>query len=322
MNKPSKHSASVAPKVRFVTVDEESAGQRLDNFLRVQLKGVPKTLLYRVIRKGEVRVNKGRVKAEYKLIAGDQIRIPPVRTRDEKGPVPVGQKLTEQLAAAIIYEDDRLLVINKPFGLAVHGGSGISLGLIEALRQLRPESRFLELVHRLDRDTSGLVMVAKKRSMLRHLHQELQAKRIDKIYRTLVIGRWPNRKELVNAPLYKFSLPSGERMVRVTPDGKPSKTRYKVLERFAQATLLEAAPVSGRTHQIRVHCQHAGHPIAGDPKYCPEDDNAAMAGYGLRRLFLHAYQLRFMHPERGAMELIAPLPDELLAGLEQLRQPS
>lgn len=307
--------------VRLVTITDAHEGQRLDNFLMRELKGVPKSRIYRILRKGEVRVNKSRRKAEYKLVAGDIVRIPPVVMPERKVLGPVSNSLSDHLAAAILYEDDSLLIINKPSGLAVHGGSGLSAGLIEALRAMRPEARYLELVHRLDRDTSGCVMIAKKRSMLKYLHELLRAKKgVDKRYLALVEGRWPNRRKVVSAPLEKNHLQSGERMVRVTPEGKKSVTEFSVIERYARATLVEARPITGRTHQIRVHALHVGCPLLGDDKYGRPEVNREFKVMGLRRLFLHAASLSFALPEGGKLiKVEAPLGDELggfLTGLE------
>ncbi len=233
------------------------AGQRVDNFLRTQLKGVPKSMIYRILRKGEVRVNKGRVKPEYKLQADDVVRVPPVRvTEASDTPNPKLEKVAD-LTNHILYEDDRVMVINKPSGIAVHGGSGLSFGLIEGLRALRPDASFMELVHRLDRDTSGCILIAKKRSALRHMHEQLRNGQMDKRYQALVSGSWPENRFKVKAPLRKNVLQSGERLVSVSDDGKPSETRYRILESFAQATLVEASPITGRTHQIRVHQRSA-----------------------------------------------------------------
>ena len=319
---PSAHS-----KVRMVTVEPAYAGQRIDNFLRNQLKGVPKSLIYRIIRKGEVRVNKGRIKPEYKLQAGDQVRVPPVRVAEPNAPATASGGLLRALESAILYEDKQLLVINKPSGLAVHGGSGINLGLIEALRQLRPHEQNLELVHRLDRDTSGCIMVAKKRSMLKFLHQQLRQGKngsgIDKRYLALVCGLWPARKNRLEAPLRKNILQSGERMVRVEAEGQSSRTDYQVQERFADYSLVEARPITGRTHQIRVHCQYAGFPIAGDLKYGREDDNKRLKQVGLKRLFLHAQSLVIPLPDGApSIRVEAPLADELQAVLATLRRRS
>jgi 23S rRNA pseudouridine955/2504/2580 synthase len=267
------------PAVAMATVTEDQLGQRLDNFLMVRLKGVPKSAIYRMIRKGEVRVNKGRIKPEYKLQVGDVVRIPPAHTKPVRDNVFVGDSLKMQLEAAILYEDDGLIVINKPSGLAVHGGSGVSLGVIEALRLMRPKQRFLELVHRLDRDTSGCLMVAKKRSVLKKLHEDLRDGRMGKTYLALLWGRWNGLEHRIEAPLRKFHLPSGERVVRVSADGKPSLTLFRQLELYGNATLVEAKPITGRTHQIRVHAQFAGHAIAGDDKYLHREQSAYFADW-------------------------------------------
>jgi 23S rRNA pseudouridine955/2504/2580 synthase len=305
--------------VQMLEVAPELAGQRIDNFLRTQLKGVPKTLIYRILRKGEVRVNKGRIKPEYKLQAGDIVRVPPLRLPERDEAVPVAQGLLERLDAAIVYEDKALIVLNKPAGIAVHGGSGLSFGVIEALRQLRPDAKELELVHRLDRDTSGLLMVAKKRSMLRHLHQELRGDGVDKRYMALVRGRWETGKKQVNAPLLKNTLRSGERMVEVTEEGKDALTLFRVLRRFGDfATLVEAKPVTGRTHQIRVHARHAGHSIAGDNKYGDEEFSSVIRDLGGKRLFLHAYALKLPLPDGSELSLEAPVDDLWARTLERL----
>ncbi|HCL76180.1 23S rRNA pseudouridine(955/2504/2580) synthase RluC [Stutzerimonas nitrititolerans] len=304
------NTPSQASSVQMLEVSPEFAGQRIDNFLRNQLKGVPKTLIYRILRKGEVRVNKGRIKPEYKLQAGDLVRVPPLRLAERDEPAPLAQGLLERLEAAIVYEDKALIVLNKPAGIAVHGGSGLSYGVIEALRQLRPDAKELELVHRLDRDTSGLLMVAKKRSMLRHLHQELRGDGVDKRYMALVRGRWETGKKQVNAPLLKNTLRSGERMVEVTDEGKEALTLFRVLRRFGDfATLVEARPVTGRTHQIRVHARHAGHAIAGDSKYGDEDFSREIRELGGKRLFLHAYGLKVPLPDGGELNLEAPVDE-------------
>ncbi|MFD1803142.1 23S rRNA pseudouridine(955/2504/2580) synthase RluC [Mixta tenebrionis] len=310
------------PAVRIVAISADEAGQRIDNFLRTQLKGVPKSMIYRILRKGEVRVNKKRIKPEYKLAAGDEVRIPPVRVaeREEEAISPKLERVAS-LTDAILYEDDYILVLNKPSGTAVHGGSGLSFGVIEGLRALRPEARFLELVHRLDRDTSGILLVAKKRSALRSLHEQLREKGMQKDYLALVRGQWPSHLKSVQAPLLKNILQSGERVVRVSSEGKPSETRFKVEERYAQATLVKASPVTGRTHQIRVHTLHAGHPIAFDDRYGEREFDRQLAATGLRRLFLHAAALAFTHPHSGdRMRLEAPLDDELKRCLAVLRQ--
>ncbi len=310
---------SGAGGVRHLDIDAEASGQRLDNYLMRELKGVPKTRLYRALRKGEIRVNKGRVRPDYRLVAGDQVRIPPLR-RPEPGAAPtVPRYWSRAIANRIVYEDGDLLVIDKPSGLAVHGGSGLGFGLIECLRQMRPEDRRLELVHRLDRETSGLILVARRPSVLRELHRQLREDAIDKRYLLLVAGDWPGSLKLVRAPLEKNVLQSGERMVRVSGEGKAAETRFTVLERLPRATLLEACPVTGRTHQIRVHARHAGFPILGDEKYGDERGAALALELGLRRLFLHAARLAFSLPGTGRLELSAPLDSDLETVLEKLR---
>ncbi|SCM52681.1 23S rRNA pseudouridine955/2504/2580 synthase [Hafnia alvei] len=308
--------------VKLVTIAADEAGQRIDNFLRNQLKGVPKSMIYRIVRKGEVRVNKKRIKPEYKLQPGDEVRIPPVRIA-ERDEAPVSAKLDKVAALndCIIFEDDYLLVLNKPSGTAVHGGSGLSFGVIEGLRALRPEARFLELVHRLDRETSGVLLVAKKRSALRALHEQLRMKGMQKDYLALVRGQWQSHCKVVQAPLLKNILQSGERIVRVNAEGKPSETRFKVEERFEHATLVKASPVTGRTHQIRVHALHAGHPIAFDDRYGDRDFDGELKGTGLDRLFLHAAALRFEHPNSGeTMRVEAPMDKKLRHCLDVLRK--
>jgi 23S rRNA pseudouridine955/2504/2580 synthase len=289
------------PSVQHVAISADEAGQRIDNFLRTQLKGVPKSMIYRILRKGEVRVNKKRVKPEYKLLAGDEVRIPPVRVAEREDAVvsPHLQKVSA-LSDAIIYEDEHILALNKPSGTAVHGGSGLSFGVIEALRALRPEARFLELVHRLDRDTSGVLLVAKKRAALRSLHEQLREKGMQKDYLALVRGQWQSHVKEVQAPLLKNILQSGERIVRVSSEGKPSQTRFKVEERYAFATLMRCSPVTGRTHQIRVHTQHAGHPIAFDDRYGDRGFDRQLADTGLNRLFFACCGVcAFTHPKTG-----------------------
>jgi 23S rRNA pseudouridine955/2504/2580 synthase len=305
--------------VQLLEVAPELAGQRIDNFLRTQLKGVPKTLIYRILRKGEVRVNKGRIKPEYKLQAGDVVRVPPLRLAERDEPAPLAQGLLERLEAAIVYEDKALIVLNKPAGIAVHGGSGLSYGVIEAFRQLRPDARELELVHRLDRDTSGLLMIAKKRSMLRHLHEALRGDGVDKRYLALVRGSWPTAKKQVRAPLMKNNLRSGERMVEVNVEGKDALTEFRIVRRFGDfATLVEASPITGRTHQIRVHAKHAGHSIAGDSKYGDEEFTREIRELGGKRLFLHAHALRVTLPDGSQLSVEAPVDEMWAATLERL----
>ena len=310
-----------ANPVKFITISNENEGQRIDNFLITALKGVPKSLIYRILRKGEVRVNKKRIKPEYKLQIGDEIRVPPVRVAEQSQP-PVSAKLTKvaMLEETIIYEDDVLLAINKPSGIAVHGGSGLSFGVIEGLRALRPEAKFLELVHRIDRETSGILLIAKKRSALKSLHEQLRTKQMNKHYFALVKGDWPSACKVVQAPLFKNVLKSGERIVRVNKDGKPSETRFKVEERFGFATLIKASPITGRTHQIRVHTQYTGHPIAFDDRYGEASFDEKLANTGLNRLFLHASSVQFTHPKtEQTMQLTAPMDKALQHCLKLLR---
>lgn len=302
--------------MQLVTVDENHDGQRIDNFLLGQLKGVPRTLVYRILRKGEVRVNKGRAKPEQKLVVGDVVRIPPLHLPEPDAPAKAGSNLLADLEARILYEDKQLIVINKPAGLAVHGGSGIRLGLIEALRQLRPQEKLLELVHRLDRDTSGCIIIAKKRSALTALHDDLREGRVEKRYLALVFGRWPARVKDVKVPLLKNELAS---MVRVSDAGKSAHTGFTIKQPFDSYTLVEARPYTGRTHQIRVHAKHAGHSLVGDDKYSDPDKNAEAAKIGFRRLCLHAATLAFIHPASGEkIRIEAPLPDDIAAPLRAL----
>ncbi|MFG1496423.1 23S rRNA pseudouridine(955/2504/2580) synthase RluC [Saccharospirillum sp. HFRX-1] len=306
-------------KVSFYRVEMDRAGQRIDNFLIGYWKKLPKSRVYRVLRKGEVRVNGKRVKPEYRLVADDEIRLPPVTLPEAStATVMPGQSLQQHLDNAILYEDDFVVAINKPSGLAVHGGSGIRLGLIESYRAMRPELKFVELVHRLDKDTSGVVLIAKKRSALTTLQAEFRTKStVKKTYWCLVHGRWSDQVIEVDAPLRKQQAVGAERFVRVAPDGKASLTRFRVLKAYQQATWVEAQPVTGRTHQIRVHCQHAGHPILGDSKYQSGRADQLCREMGLERLFLHAAQLRVPHPDTG-VELVVEAPlERSLAGLLQ-----
>lgn len=305
--------------VQWVTVDEDSEGQRLDNFLLAQLRGVPKSIIYRVVRKGEVRVNKGRVRPDTRLKAGDQVRIPPVTRKQKPETVAPGSRVQGVMEAAVVFENDQMLVVNKPSGIAVHGGSGLNFGLIEVLRSARPSARFLELVHRLDRDTSGLVMVAKKRSALRFLQDELRRKHIRKVYHALVSGDWPDGVDRVEAPLLRYEMPNGERRVRVDDAGKPSLTTFRCLARYQGYSLVEASPITGRTHQIRVHSAQVGHPIAGDDKYMDDVSLKAFRAVGGQRLMLHARVLEFTLPVSGEpMRLEAPYDEAFNSVLEKL----
>jgi 23S rRNA pseudouridine955/2504/2580 synthase len=293
----------------LIEIDGESAGQRIDNFLLARLKGVPKSHVYRILRSGEVRVNGGRSQPQRRLDSGDVVRIPPVRTaqRDEQE---ISKSLIRsRLIDRILFEDGDFLVLNKPSGMAVHGGSGLSFGVIEGLRKIRPQAHFLELVHRLDRETSGCLLIAKKRSALRLFHELFRADP----------GVWARKQSVVDAPLKKNILQSGERLVRVAPDGKPAVTEFRRIRKFESATLVEANLLTGRTHQIRVHAQSLGHPIAADERYGDAALNQAFRRQGLRRLFLHASVLGFAHPRTGhPFEIKAPLDVELQDYLKNL----
>ncbi len=299
------------------TVHDAEAGQRLDNYLMRIRPGVPKGRIYRAIRTGEVRLNKGRPKPESRLIAGDVVRVPPLRT-EERAAKPKTLYWEDRLRARVVLENPSLIAIDKPSGLAVHGGSGVDVGLIEVLRSMYSSDRYLELVHRLDRDTSGLILIARRAATLRALHELLRTGAIDKRYLCLVAGRWPSHLKKIDAPLEKYLLSSGERRVKVSQDGKPAQTGFKVLQRWDRATLLEAKPVSGRTHQIRVHCQHAGFPILGDAKYASGEADTVASAIGLQRLFLHAKVLNFKVQEQS-YNLRAELAEELQSVL--LRMP-
>ncbi len=297
-------------KVNFIDVDEGNDGQRLDNFLLSLLKGAPKTLVYRIIRKGEVRINKGRAKADSRLKRGDRVRVPPVRLPEANEVPDVSPALQKILKDSVLYEDDALLAVNKPHGLAVHGGSGVSLGLIEALRKTRPDHSFLELVHRLDRDTSGVILVAKKRKALTILQQMLVDKRgISKKYLALVHGHWDAGVTDIRLPLLRTERQSGERVVVVSEDGKSCHTRMRLLSEGGRYSLIEAEPVTGRTHQIRVHCLSQGAAIAGDVKYSDRTEALQDKEQGIRRLCLHAWRLGFRHPISGERLNIEAKPD-------------
>ncbi|CUA90665.1 pseudouridine synthase, RluA family [Comamonas thiooxydans] len=313
---------TAAASVRLIEVDEDSAGQRLDNFLMRHLKGVPKTHVYRIIRSGEVRINKGRVSAETRVQPGDVVRLPPVRISDK-----VAEKAERPAPAKdfpALLDDEHMIALSKPAGVAVHGGSGVSFGVIEQLRQARPDAKFLELVHRLDRETSGILLVAKKRSALLNLQDQFRERETGKTYLALVQGAWPANKKVIDLPLHKYLQADGERRVRVTtaddPDGMRSITLVKVrklieprpLQGLPAMSLLEVTIKTGRTHQIRVHLSSQGHPIVGDDKYGDFDLNRRVQKQGLKRMFLHAWRLQFNHPASGErVELRAELPPEL-----------
>lgn len=321
------HVAPPAPSVRLVTVDERSTGQRLDNFLLRELKGVPKTHVYRIIRSGEVRVDKARASADTRLEEGQVVRVPPVRVAE--GPDEAAVAAVPAREFPVLFEDEQLLVIDKPAGVAVHGGSGVSFGVIEQLRRARPQAKFLELVHRLDKETSGLLLLAKKRSALTALQDQFRQRETGKTYAALVIGDWPARKKVIDVALHKYLTAEGERRVRAVPgddeDGRRSISLVRVAARYAGFSLLDVTIKTGRTHQIRVHLSHEGHPIVGDEKYGDFALNKALAagravaGARFDRMFLHARRLAFDHPVSGArIELEAPLPPECETLLAQL----
>ncbi|MEQ1803578.1 MAG: RluA family pseudouridine synthase [Gammaproteobacteria bacterium] len=310
---------AAVPRAVRVTAGEDEAGRRLDNFLMSHLKGVPRAHVYRLIRSGEVRVNSRRVQASYRLISGDEVRVPPVRQADASNTPPASRVRGDWIEARILYEDDDLLVLNKPSGLAVHGGSGVSLGAIELLRATRGPRASLELVHRLDRDTSGSLLIAKRAGALRALHAQFRDGTVDKRYLALLIGRWPGRARTVDAPLVTYERRGGERHVRVDAAGKEAVTHFVPLERFPDAVLAEVHLTTGRTHQIRVHAASIGHPVAGDERYGPAEDPVVRA-HGLKRLFLHSRSLGFRSPRSGdAITIEAPLGEDLTGPLERLR---
>lgn len=300
-------------------VGEEGDAQRIDNYLTRLLKGVPKSHVYRILRSGEVRVNSGRVGPEHRLKIGDRVRLPPVQVARREQPAATSAPVQPRFEGRILHEDDALLVIDKAAGMAVHGGSGVSVGVIEQLRRERPDARFLELVHRLDRDTSGVLMLAKKRSALTDLHRQLREGTAKKFYLTLVQGRWTDTKRSVKLALHKYVLGSGERRVRVQDEGQASHTIFRLKRSWQEFSLLEAELKTGRTHQIRVHLAHLGHPIAGDDKYGDFELNKALTRRGLKRMFLHAAQLTVVHPVTGQpITFVAPLPVDLGGFLEKL----
>lgn len=304
-------------RVRKLRVDAGQAGQRIDNFLRRELPGVPKGRLYRMLRRGEVRVNGGRVKAEYKLVTGDEVRIPPARI-STGGPTPPARMVT-MINERVVYEDKRLLVIDKPSGVAVHGGSGISHGVVELLRAARPELKDLSLVHRLDRETSGCLVLAKRRSALRSLHAMFREGRVDKNYLALVAGDWQHGETVLDAPLMVTHRKGGERHVIVDENGKAAETVVRLSRRFRDFSLLQCEPKTGRTHQIRVHLAASGFPLAGDERYGEESVNREAARLGLERLFLHAQSIAFAGDDGNDLHFTAPLADDLEAVLARLK---
>ena len=319
---------TLAPSVKTLTVDEDSTGQRLDNFLMRHLKGVPKTHVYRIIRSGEVRVNKGRASADQRVETGDLVRLPPVRISAQ-----VQAKVDAPAPARefpVLMEDEAMMAIDKPAGVAVHGGSGVSFGVIEQLRRARPASTSLELVHRLDRETSGVLLVAKKRSALKNLQDQFRDRETGKTYLALVLGLWPSNKKVIDLPLFKYTVENGvgegERRVKVVdkddPNGMRSITLVRVARTVGPYTLLEVTIKTGRTHQIRVHLASQGHPIAGDDKYGDFEHNKLLHKMGLKRMFLHAWQLKFQHPQsHRPVSLQAPLPPELKNFVDGIQPP-
>mgnify|MGYP000962207695 CR=1 FL=1 len=310
----------IGKKVSFVSIDETSAGQRLDNYLLKMLKGVPKSHIYRIVRKGEVRINKGRASVKTRLQMGDIVRIPPVVMRQQANVAGLVAGQLRRLENSIIYEDKDFLILNKPTGMAVHGGSGISHGVIETLRAMRPNEKGLELAHRLDRDTSGCLLIAKKRAALTMFHERQRRGKVEKKYLALVDGHWGRKTSItIDAPLHKNTLRGGERMVQVDPQGKDAITHFKIIESFADCMLVEALLETGRTHQIRVHLQYANTPIIGDDKYGNTAINKAFRQRGLHRLFLHALSLSFMNTNSGKkIQVQAPLDDELSGAVDLL----
>lgn len=300
---------SVVTKVRKIRIDEEQAGQRIDNFLRRELPGVPKGRLYRLLRRGEVRVNGGRIRAEYKLQQGDEVRVPPARIR-APGDAPSAD-LAGKIVDRVIYEDKRLLVVDKPSGIAVHGGSGISHGIIELMRHARPELRDLSLVHRLDRETSGCLVLAKRRSALRELHARFRDGVVEKNYLGLAIGDWQLGEQLIDKPLLVEHRKGGERHVVVSSGGKQAQTRVQLSRTFGKYSLLQCSPLTGRTHQIRVHLQYLGFPLAGDERYGDGEENKRAKKFGLKRLFLHAQSIAFPDDSGNELHFTSPLADDL-----------
>jgi 23S rRNA pseudouridine955/2504/2580 synthase len=304
-DKATSHRAGV----RKVRVGPERAGQRIDNFLRSELPGVPKGRVYRLLRRGEVRVNGGRIRAEYRLEEGDEVRIPPARVSSPGDPPPAHRAAA--MLDHVIYEDKRLLVVNKPAGIAVHGGSGVSHGVIELLRHARPDLEDLALVHRIDRETSGCLVMAKRRSALRELHERFRQGQVEKNYLALVLGDWQYGEQVIDAPLLVTNRKGGERHVIVSDKGKEARTRVSLSRTYGVYSLLKCEPETGRTHQIRVHLQHAGHPIAGDERYGDAVANGQAKRLGLRRLFLHAQSIAFGDSSGNELHFTAPLADDL-----------
>lgn len=313
MNLPTQES------VQFVTVTDAESGQRIDNFLCGRLKGVPKSHVYKIIRSGEVRINKGRAKASTRINEDDIVRIPPVRQKSASETAVIPDNALDRLRKSVLFEDEAIIVINKASGLAVHGGSGISLGLIEVARQVWPKESKLELVHRLDRETSGCLILARNRKALLSMQKQLQNHQITKEYTALAVGKWPSHIRTIDAPLKRNELKSGDRIVRVAEDGKSAETNFRIIQHYKLGSLLRIGLITGRTHQIRVHTQLTGHPLAGDDKYGNFDANKELRKLGLKRLFLHSSYLKFRHPISNEwIEVEAPLSPELEKVLDVL----
>ncbi len=309
--------------VRHIVVNADEEGQRIDNFLINQLKGMPRTRVYRLVRKGEVRVNSKRVSAFYKLREGDNVRIPPVYLEEKAKELPPSKSTADLLASRIIYEDDLLLIINKPCGMSVHVGSTVRMGVIEAMRHMYPNLPQLELAHRLDSETSGCLVLAKKRKVLRELHELLREGQVKKTYMALTKGKWNKHERVVDVPLYKDYQDGGKHVVEVRKDGKSALTIFSTAKEFKGASLMEVALHTGRTHQIRVHAQHQGHPIAGDDRYGDEEFNQLARKLGLKRMFLHAYSIEFILPStQQQIKVVAPLDDELKAAVKKFEEMS
>ena len=323
MSRPPQQPAS---QVRFVTVSENDAGQRIDNFLMRHFKGVPKSHIYRILRKGEVRVNKKRIKQTYKLVIGDEVRLPPVRIAEPRDRRPPDGAISS-LAERIVYDDDRLIVLNKPAGLAVHAGSGIDFGVIDIMQRLEKQDSELYLVHRLDRDTSGCLLLARDRDALRSLQASMQENRIEKVYLALVRGQWEQQDHRVEMTLRRNKIRGGERLVQIDADGKQSVSEFRTMRQYTSApdaggcSLMKIRLITGRTHQIRVQASESGHPVAGDRRYGDEQFNRKMKAYGLKRMFLHAASLSFPHPDNDKEFTIEPpLDDELQQVLDNLNR--
>jgi 23S rRNA pseudouridine955/2504/2580 synthase len=323
MSRPPQQPAN---QVRFVTASENDAGQRIDNFLMRHFKGVPKSHIYRILRKGEVRVNKKRIKPTYKLVIGDEVRLPPVRIAEPRDRRPPDGAISS-LAERIVYDDDRLIVLNKPAGLAVHAGSGIEFGVIDIMQRLEKQESELYLVHRLDRDTSGCLLLARDRDALRSLQASMQENRIEKVYLALVRGQWEQQGHRVEMPLRRNKIRGGERLVQIDDDGKQSVSEFRTMRQYTGApdaggcSLMKIRLITGRTHQIRVQASESGHPVAGDRRYGDELFNRKMKAYGLKRMFLHAASLSFPHPDNDKEFMIEPpLDDDLQQVLDNLNK--